>query len=167
MKDAKYWIDKIGLQAHPEGGYFSENYKSEEIFPHNSLPDRYHSKRSFGTSIYFLLTPESMSHFHRLKSDEIWYYHQGGSAIIHMINADGDLKSKRIGTDLEAGDSLQVIIPNGTWFAAEVVAEEFILAGCSVSPGFEFEDFELADRQALTSAYPEHKTLIQRFTNNG
>ena len=89
------------------------------------------------------------------------------SAIIHMINADGDLKSKRIGTDLEAGDSLQVIIPNGTWFATEVVAEEFILAGCSVSPGFEFEDFELADRQALTSAYPEHKTLIQRFTNNG
>ncbi len=167
MKNAAYWIEKLNLQAHPEGGYFSENYRSIESIEAEGLPDRYRSSRQMGTSIYFLLTPESVSNFHRLKSDEIWHYHQGGSAIIHMIDSDGKLVSKRIGCDLDSDDSLQVLIPHGTWFAAEVLTEDFILVGCTVSPGFEFEDFELADQQALSSAYPQHQTLIERFTSNG
>lgn len=164
-KSAAYWIEKLNLQAHPEGGYFNETYRSDEEVNSASLPDRYGSNRPFGTSIYFLLTPESVSNFHRLSSDEIWHYHQGGSAIIHMISAEGELKPKRIGADLDAGDSLQVIIPRGHWFAAEVIEDQYILVGCTVSPGFEFEDFELADRNTLSSAYPQHQTLISRFTN--
>ena len=167
MKSAAYWIGKLHLQAHPEGGYFSENYRSSESISAEALPERYASSRQMGTSIYFLLTPESVSNFHRLKSDEIWHYHQGGSALIHMIDGQGELVSKRIGADLESGDSLQVLIPYGTWFAAEVLTQDFILVGCTVSPGFEFEDFELADRQLLTSAHPQHQTLIERFTSNG
>ncbi len=167
MKTAAYWIERLELQAHPEGGYFSENYRSDEHIQEGSLPERYSSQRTLGTSIYFLLTPESVSNFHRLKSDEIWHYHQGGSAIIHMLGENGILVSKRIGCDIESGDSLQVLIPHGTWFAAEVHSEDYILVGCTVSPGFEFEDFELADRQVLTSAYPDHQTLIARFTSNG
>jgi len=111
------------------------------------------------------LTIESVSNFHRLASDEIWYYHQGGSALIHMILNDGELSSKRIGSDLEAGESLQVIIPKGTWFAAEVVKEDFVLVGCTVSPSFEFEDFELADKQTMNNQYPEQSSLTNRFTN--
>ena len=164
-KSAQYWIEKLNLQAHPEGGYFKETYRSEEQIASAVLPDRYGSSRTFGTSIYFLLSTESVSNFHRLASDEIWHYHQGGSAVIHMIFPDGELQSKRIGRDLEAGDSLQVIIPRGHWFAAEVIQDSFILVGCTVSPGFEFEDFELADRRGLTSAYPQHQTLVSRFTN--
>ncbi|OEK02428.1 hypothetical protein BFP97_13245 [Roseivirga sp. 4D4] len=165
-KSAEYWIEKLKLQAHPEGGYFNETYRSKEHIEGTELPSRYGSSRVFGTSIYFLLTIESVSNFHRLASDEIWHYHQGGGAIIHMISEEGELTSKRIGPDLEAGESLQVIIPKGTWFAAEVERDAYILVGCTVAPGFEFEDFELADRDALSSAYPQHGTLISGFTNN-
>lgn len=165
-KTAEYWIDKLSLQAHPEGGYFNETYRSDERIEGGELPSRYGSSRVFGTSIFFLLTTESVSNFHRLASDEIWHYHQGGGAIIHMISEDGQLSFKKVGSDLASGESLQVIIPKGTWFAAEVVKEDYILVGCTVAPGFEFEDFELADRDALSSAYPEHQTLISRFTNN-
>lgn len=166
IKTADYWIEKLELQAHPEGGYFNETYRSKDRLHESKLPDRYNTSRVFGTSIYFLLTTESVSNFHRLTSDEIWHYHQGGSAVIHVISKDGELTSSRIGNDLEGGESLQVVIPRGTWFAAEVVRENFILVGCTVAPGFEFEDFELADRGSLSSAYPQHQTLIGRFTNN-
>ncbi len=165
-KNADYWIEKLELQAHPEGGYFNETYRSADRLHESKLPDRYNSSRVFGTSIYFLLTTESVSNFHRLASDEIWHYHQGGSALIHMISKEGALTSKSIGANLENGESLQVLIPRGTWFAAEVTSEDYILVGCTVAPGFEFEDFELADRASLSSAYPEHQTLIGRFTNN-
>lgn len=164
-ESAQYWIEKLNLQSHPEGGYFNETYRSNESIDKTSLPNRYASTRSFGTSIYFLLTTESVSNFHRLASDEIWHYHQGGCAVIHMISSEGTLQSKRIGCDLEGGDSLQVVIPRGHWFAAEVIERDFILVGCTVAPGFEFEDFELADRNTLSAAYPQHKTLIERFTN--
>lgn len=165
-KSAEYWIEQLNLQAHPEGGYFNETYRSKDRLHESKLPDRYNTSRVFGTSIYFLLTTESVSNFHRLASDEIWHYHQGGSALIYMISKDGELSSSRIGNDLEAGESLQVIIPRGTWFAAEVVRGDYTLVGCTVAPGFEFEDFELADRSGLSSAYPQHQTLISRFTNN-
>ena len=81
-----------------------------------------------------------------------------------MIAPDGELVSKRIGSELNAGDSLQAIIPRGYWFAAEVLEGDFILVGCTVSPGFEFEDFELAKRTDLNTAFPQHSTLISRFT---
>ncbi len=166
MKTADYWIDKLNLQPHPEGGYFSETYRSDEKVKVDSLPDRYSSDRNFGTSIYFLLTTESVSNFHRLASYEIWHFHAGGSGLIHMISKDGTLNSKRIGDNMEAGDSLQVIIPRGCWFAAEVIAGDYILVGCTVSPGFEFEDFELAKRSDLIQKYPDFEKLIQRFTNS-
>lgn len=165
-RTSEYWIEKLQLQQHPEGGFFSETYRSQEEMSADALPERYGSARTFGTSIYFLLTPDSVSNFHRLKSDEIWHFHQGGAATIHMISPTGELSAKTIGADLEEGQSLQVVIPKGHWFAAEVVAADYILVGCTVAPGFEFEDFELASRHNLSSAYPQHQTLIERFTKN-
>lgn len=164
-KNADYWIKKLQLQAHPEGGYFNETYRSTDRLHESKLPDRYSASRVFGTSIYFLLTTESVSNFHRLASDEIWHYHLGGSALIHMISSSGELTSERIGSDLEEGESLQVIIPKGTWFAAEVIKDDYILVGCTVAPGFEFEDFELAERERLVSLLPKYEVLINRFTN--
>ncbi|WP_421986837.1 cupin domain-containing protein [Roseivirga sp.] len=163
-KSANYWIEQLQLQAHPEGGFFNETYRSKEKVNKSDLPDRYQSDRVFGTSIYFLLTTESVSNFHRLNSDEIWHYHQGGSGVIHMISPEGNLSSKRIGSDISAGDSLQVTIPRDHWFAAEVVEEDYILVGCTVSPGFEFQDFELADRAQLVSNFADFSALIERFT---
>lgn len=165
-KNANYWIDKLNLQQHPEGGFFAETYRSKERLNESKLPDRYQSSRVFGTSIYFLLTTDSVSNFHRLNSDEIWHFHFGGTAKIHFINKQGEHSEHLIGAELEKGEHLQVVIPRGTWFAAEVAVGDFILVGCTVAPGFEFEDFVLADRQVLSSAYPQHQTLIERFTNN-
>ena len=164
--NAQYYIEKLGLLKHPEGGFYSENYRSEEKLEKEALPQRYSSARAFGTSIYFLLTTDSVSNFHRLNSDEIWHFHVGGTACIHMLSPEGKLVSKTIGQDLEKGESLQVVIPKHHWFAAEIIQGDFILVGCTVSPGFEFEDFELADRSALASAYPNHTTLIARFTKD-
>lgn len=164
-RDAKYWIEKLQMTQHPEGGYFTETYRSDEKLSQTQLPNRYKSDRVFGTSIYFLLTTNSVSNFHRLNSDEIWHFHLGGMARIHFLFEDGTINSRLIGSDLDEGARLQVTIPRGSWFAAEVIKGDFILVGCTVSPGFEFEDFVLADQQELLSAYPEHQTLVERFTN--
>ena len=164
MKSAEYWIEKLEMIKHPEGGYFKETYRSDESIDAGHLPGRYEGSRSFGTSIYFLLTTESVSNFHRLQSDEIWHFHQGGVAKIHFITEEGQYYSKDIGPDLEKGQSLQVIIPRNTWFAAEVIEEHYILVGCTVSPGFEFEDFELAEGKNLKGQYPEYTEVIERFS---
>ena len=164
-KDADYWIRLLELAPHPEGGYYKETYRAPESISQAALPARYHGDRVFGTSIYFLLKSQERSSFHRLASDEIWHYHQGGSADIHMVFADGKLQTRRIGAVAERGDSLQVAIPKGCWFAAEVSSGDFILVGCTVAPGFEFDDFELGGRQQLLTTYPQHKTLIEKFTN--
>ena len=163
-KNAQYWINKLNLQEHPEGGYFVETYRSNERIHESKLPDRYKTSRVFGTSIYFLLTRESVSNFHRLSSDEIWHFHTGGKARIHMISETGDYQQALIGEPSDAEVSFQAIISQNTWFAAEVIEGDYILVGCTVAPGFEFEDFILADRQSLLSAYPMHKNLIERFT---
>ncbi|MFT6971541.1 MAG: putative cupin superfamily sugar epimerase [Roseivirga sp.] len=164
MKTAQYYIEKLKLQAHPEGGFYAETYRSKDRLHESKLPDRYRSSRVFGTSIYFLLSTESVSNFHRLNSDEIWHFHAGGTAKVHIISPQGNYSFKMIGSDLEADEQLQLIIPKHHWFAAEIVSGDFILVGCTVAPGFEFEDFHLADRSELASVYPNHKTLIERFT---
>ncbi|MCE7991960.1 MAG: cupin domain-containing protein [Roseivirga sp.] len=163
-KTADYWIEKLEMIQHPEGGYFKETFRAEEKTGADQLPERYDTARCISTSIYFLLTTESVSNFHRLNSDEIWHFHTGGAARIHMISPEGEYGYKDIGASLEEGQQLQVIIPRHSWFAAEVIAEDYILVGCTVAPGFEFEDFELAQRSVLSRDHPELSSLIERFT---
>ena len=162
-KNAAYWIEALDMIAHPEGGYFRETFRADEKVEPAHLPQRYTEARTMGTSIYFLLTTESVSNFHRLNSDEIWHFHTGGAARIHMIMPGGEYVHYDIGADLATGQSFQVIIPRHSWFAAEVITGDYILVGCTVSPGFEFADFELADRKVLSEAYPELSGLIENF----
>ncbi len=164
MKNAAYWIEKLEMIQHPEGGYFKETFRADEKTGAAQLPDRYSADRCISTSIYFLLTTESVSNFHRLNSDEIWHFHTGGAARIHIISPEGVHGYKDIGALLEDGQQLQVIIPRHSWFAAEVISEDYILVGCTVAPGFEFEDFELAQRSELSKQHPELGSLIERFT---
>ncbi|GAB5523913.1 MAG: cupin domain-containing protein [Roseivirga sp.] len=161
---AGYWIEQLEMIQHPEGGYFKETFRADEKTAAGQLPDRYSTDRSISTSIYFLLTTESVSNFHRLNSDEIWHFHTGGAARIHIISPEGVYGYKDIGTSLEDGQQLQVIIPRNSWFAAEVISEDYILVGCTVAPGFEFEDFELAERTQLSKEHPQLSSLIERFT---
>ena len=166
-KTADYYIKKLNLQKHPEGGAFREIYRSAESITSEALPERFGGDRSYSTSIYFLLQGEDISAFHKIKSDEIWHFYDGSGAKIYIISPDGELTTRIIGKEIEKEESFQVIIPHGTWFAAELINKErFILVGCTVSPGFDFHDFELAERSILTNKFPKHKELIERLTSN-
>ena len=163
MDNAKYWIEKLKMQAHPEGGYFKESYRSSEMI---MAGERFSGKRRVSTAIYYLLKNKAPSHFHRIKSDEMWHFYDGSVITIYEITQDGRLLSHSLGNPLHhAAAELQIVIPAGNWFAAEVQAEgEFGLAGCTVAPGFEYEDFELASRKQLLAEYPQHAAIIHQFT---
>ena len=161
----KFYIDKLGLQKHPEGGYYKEIYRSDEIILKENLPGRYDGNRNFLTSIYFLLEEGSISLFHKIKSDEIWHFYDGSAIKIYTLKNDGELSVDFLGKNLDDGEMFQVIIEKGNWFCAEVVNKKsFVLAGCMVAPGFDFDDFKLAERNELIKNFPVHKKLIERFT---
>jgi predicted cupin superfamily sugar epimerase len=165
MKDAHFWIEALGLERHPEGGYFKETYRSSEIIHQAGLPDRFPGPRVFSTSIYFLLHGSGVSHLHRIKSDELWHFHEGGTLIIHVIEPDGKYREIRLGRDIEAGEVLQGVVPAGCWFGGRMDdPDSYCLVGCTVAPGFEFEDFELADRETLIHAYPHLREEIELLT---
>lgn len=162
---AKYYIEKLQLQPHPEGGYFKEVYRSGEIIEAEHLPIRYRGQRAFSTSIYFMLEGTQKSLFHKLKSDEIWHYYDGSSVKIHLIDIDGNLSEKILGNDLNSDEQFQVIILKGNWFAAEIIDKKsFAFFGCTVSPGFDFNDFDLAESKILIEKFPKHASLIKEFT---
>ncbi|MBN1187645.1 MAG: cupin domain-containing protein [Bacteroidales bacterium] len=163
MNDAKFYIDKFKLLPHPEGGFFREVYRSEGIIPGGSVKD-YDEDRNFATSIYFLLQSGDKSHFHRLKSDEIWYFHTGSPVKIHCISPDGKYEQIILGS--ETGEpGFQAKITAGTIFGAEVSeSDSFTLISCMVAPGFDFEDFELMKRDEMLELYPQHKGIIHSFT---
>ncbi len=165
MKSAEYWINKLNLTAHPEGGFFKEVYRSDEVVSHGSLPARFNGDRNYCTSIYFLLKGNQVSHFHRIKSDETWHYYQGSAVEIFILDKDGNLSVEKLGANIEEGESFQVTVPKQCWFGATVTDKEsFALVGCTVSPGFHFEDFEMAKREDLSNTFPEHTDIINRLT---
>ena len=130
------------------------------------LPKRYKSSRSFSTSIFFLLEGIQVSTFHRLKSDELWHFYDGSTLIIYTIDKDGELKRLKLGNNSREGGSFQVQIKHSIWFGAELIDKSsFSLVGCTVSPGFEFEDFELGKRDELIKRYPEYKDIIVKLSH--
>lgn len=162
---AEDWKKKLELTPHPEGGYFREVYRSNDFIKHEGLPERYKSSRVFGTSIYFLLEGNQFSTFHKLESDETWHFYDGCSITIHMINYNGDYSFVRLGKSEDENEVLQFTIPRNTWFAAAPEkSESFSLVGCSVYPGFDFEDFEMGNQKELTELFPQHQSLIKKFT---
>ena len=164
-KDAKYWIDKLGLVPHPEGGHFRQTYRAEVEIDRNALPAGFGGSRAVATAIYFLLEKESFSAFHRLKSDEMWHFYAGGGLAVHVIATGGAYSRILLGGDPEAGEEFQAIVRAGCWFASEVRAgQSWALVGCTVSPGFDFADFELAKRDELVRRYPQHREVIERLT---
>lgn len=169
--DAQYWIRKLVLEPHPEGGYYRQTYRAELLLPKEALPSDFRGPRAASTAIYFLLTAQNFSAFHRLRSDEMWHFYAGSALRVHVIEPDGRYSEMRLGTDLESGETLQAVVKAGCWFASEVLAQEvsedakaFALVGCTVSPGFDFDDFELASREGLVRSYPQNRDVIERLT---
>ena len=160
---AKYYIDKLKLIPHPEGGYYKEIYRSGEYISMEGLPKRYKSKRVFSTSIYFLLEGRQVSKFHKLKSDEVWHFYDGSSVVIYLLN--NNIEKIIIGKNIAQGNAFQCTIKKNNWFAAEIIEKDsFALLGCSVAPGFDFDDFELADKKYLLKKYSRYEDIINRLT---
>jgi hypothetical protein len=162
--DASYFVEKYQMQPHPEGGFFRETYRSEEKIKKDSLPERFLGDRNFGTAIYFLLESHHFSAFHRIQSDEMWHFYYGSPLHIYVIAPSGELSLIKLGQNPENGEVFQAVVPYGSWFASEPAKpHSFSLVGCTVSPGFDFADFELASASTLGSLFPQHKTLIKRL----
>ena len=161
----RYYIDKLMMNKHPEGGYYNELYRSGEIFEADILPGRYSGDRAFSTSIYFLLPGNEVSTFHRLSSDEIWHFYDGALVTIYIIDEKGDLEKIVMGNNLDKGEVLQAVIRKNSWFGAEVNdPRSFSLVGCTVAPGFDFSDFELGKREELIKLFPQHSDIIKKLT---
>jgi predicted cupin superfamily sugar epimerase len=164
MKDAQYWIDHLELAPHPEGGFYKETYRSKETIPSSGLPKRFNGNRNFSTAIYFLLRSGDRSRLHRIKSDELWHYHAGTSLSIYVLEKN-HLKIHKLGPNADQGDSLQIVVPAGCWFGAKTEQpESYTLSGCTVSPGFDFQDFEMASRESLTREFPAYHQIIEILT---
>ncbi len=165
MIPASTLVEKLDLQPHPEGGYFKEVYRSDELIKTEGLSERYTSERCFGTSIYYMLEGEQFSAFHKLQSDETWHFYLGSSIVLHLISSEGNYSKIVLGQNLTEDEVLQYTIPKETWFAAEVKDKNsFSLVGCTVTPGFDFADFEMGDQKTLLDKFQQHQNLIKRFT---
>jgi predicted cupin superfamily sugar epimerase len=157
-------INLLQLQPHPEGGYFKETYRSSGVITSQCLPSDFRGNRHYATAIYFLLQQGDFSAFHRIKSDECWHFYEGGTLLIHVIDQYGNYTCKRLGKNIDQGDLYQFVVPADCWFASEPMAHvDFALVGCTVSPGFDFADFELANGDTLIENYPQHQSLVQRL----
>lgn len=157
--DAQFWVAQLGMEFHPEGGYFKESYRSSMDL------QLARGERAASTAIYFLVTADRPSRFHRLQTDEIWHFYQGDALEICCISPDGRLEIQLLGADILAGESLQLLVAAGTWFGARVRAGgAYTLCGCTMAPGFDFADFDLATRQDLLRAYPQHAALVHELT---
>ena len=163
MKQAQL-IEKLQLQPHPEGGFYREVYRSKEVIPPTALSGKYEGERNCCTSIYFMLTADAFSAFHRINQDEIWHFYDGAPIDLHVISPEGEHNLIKVGKNVPDGEVPQTIVPAGFWFAAEVNGGDFALVGCTVSPGFDFRDFELAEREELSGRFPQHHVLINKFT---
>jgi predicted cupin superfamily sugar epimerase len=150
-------VKKLGLEKHPEGGYFRQTYRSDTTVN----VEGYSGQRNISTAIYYMLVGSQFSAFHRIRSDEIWHRYAGGSVTLYAIASDGKLSRIKIGRS----GTPQAVIKAGTWFAAALDnIRSYCLLGCTVSPGFDYRDWELGKREELAKMYPKHRKIIGRYT---
>lgn len=163
VNQANKLIEQLNLIPHPEGGHYSETYKSQIYLSTGELNNCVTNKNC-STLIYFLLKEHEYSAFHKLKSDEVWIYNSGDFVNIYIIDSNGKLSIEKFGSNIDNGENLQVFIPANSWFAAELINKDnYILMSCLVSPGFDWNDFELGKRETLKLKYPEHTNLFKRL----
>lgn len=164
---AKNWIERLQLSAHPEGGYFKETYRSTETICRECLPERFPASRVFSTAIYFLLAENDFSALHRIKQDEIWHFHDGSALTIHIFDTAGRYHTRILGKETDKGAEPQIIVKAGDIFGAELIDKtSFTLAGCTVAPGFDYADFELLPRSELQCQFPGYREIIRRLTRS-
>jgi len=161
--DERELVELLNLRPlEPEGGYFAETWRSEETLPASGLPSRYKGDRCLGTAIYYLLTAQSMSRMHRLQSDEVFHFYLGDPVEMLVLHPEGRSERIVLGADLLAGQRPQFIVPRGAWQGARLLSGgRFALLGTTVSPGFEYTDFELGGEHDLVAGWPDQASLIR------
>lgn len=169
-KEIQALVDTFNLLPHPEGGFYKELYRSVDTISAQALKGNFEGDRNYCTSIYFLLTASNFSAFHRIKQDEVWHFYGGSPLIVHVIDFEGNYVAHRLGFDLKNHIAPQLVVPAGCWFASSVATENdpdaYSFVGCTVAPGFDFRDFELAKRAELVAVYPAHREIIEILTRD-
>lgn len=165
MDKANYYVKKLELTSHVEGGAFKEIYRSSLLISKNNLPKEFKGDRNVSTAIYFLLKHGQFSALHKIASDEMWHFYDGDELCIYEITLNGELIKHRLGKDLEKGQSFTCVVKAGSWFGSRCEVENgFSLVGCTVAPGFDFDDFVLADKTTLQQTFPQYFDLIEELT---
>ena len=154
-------VQQLGLKPHPEGGFYSESYRASDTV----IRQTDGTERASSTAIYYLLENGAWSAWHRIASDEVWHFYAGSPLNVYVLTPEGELVTHCLGPALErAGVVYQAVVPAGYWFAAELVnPDSFALVGCTVAPGFEFAEFELAKAEELAAQYPQHRGVVERL----
>ncbi|HEY7733680.1 MAG TPA: cupin domain-containing protein [Nitrososphaera sp.] len=156
QKRALLWIRKLHLEEHPEGGYFVQTYRSKMMVQ----ADGFSGPRHASTAIYYMLVGDQFSAFHRIRSDEVWHHYSGGSLNLYVIR-DGILSKTQIGMR----GRRQAVVEAGSWVAASLQNKRsYCLVGCTVSPGFDYRDWELGSGRELVRVYPKYRSVIERHT---
>lgn len=164
--EVKRWVDTLELLPHPEGGFYRETYRSPLSLPRDAIGQRFGGARDASTAIYFLITAGSFSALHRIPSDEVWHFHAGGALEIVTLAENGARHDLVLGLDVEHGARPQHVVQAGTWFGARLrhPRDGYALVSCTVAPGFDFADFELAERETLLARFPEHAEIVRALT---
>ena len=165
MITAEWIINHFGMKPLPEeGGYYVETYRAKEKLAAEHLPTRYTGPRHFSTAILYLLTPDTYSRLHKVKSDEIFHFYLGDPVQMIQLFPNGKSNIIETGTDIARGQHPQVVVPRGTWQGARLKANgKFALLGCTVAPGFEFADYKSADKKKLLKKYPNISHIISEY----
>lgn len=164
-QEAAHLIEALGLEPHPEGGYFRETWRSSLKATLGGGHGRPEGSRSFGTAIYYLLSGREVSRLHRLNADEVWHLYAGGPLTLHLLDEAHGCRTLQLGSQTPAGPVFQTTVAAGCWFGASLpVADSFALTGCTLAPGFDHDDFELGDRDRLLEAFPDQGEIIRLLT---
>lgn len=160
-------IETFQLEPHPEGGWYRQTYQCAEKISAAALPLRFGGERSIATAIYFLLNKGNFSAFHRIKSDECWHFYAGDPLEVIIIQPDGSVKIVTMGSEYTSGHHFQYVVPANCWFASRPSpGSTYCFVGCTVAPGFDFADFELAETAWLVNQFPQHENLIHTLTRS-
>ena len=166
MQKAEFWIERLQLVRHPEGGYYRETYRSSGSYSFTNTT-LFNGTRSYATAIYYLLKGAEHSKLHRIHSDELWFFHTGDPLNVYVFPKKGEHSSFTLGLSAEKGEILQETVPAESWFGASLEnrePESYSLVSCVVAPGFEFRDFTFADRTTLLKKFPTYAEIIEHLT---
>lgn len=163
-RTSDYWIQHLQLQPHPEGGAYARVYASEVMISKTALPQNFSGDRHSCTHIYYLLEQNDFSGFHRIQSDELWHHYDGERLCIYEIDKKGKLTEHLLGKNIDGGETPFCVIKAGSWFASRLkIQSGFVLVGCTVSPGFDFAEFEMAQKDKLSKQFPAYSKLISEL----